>query len=159
MTPEEDNREVDPQGDASTEAPDASSASANEAGDPANYFLPPQLQRNLPPDVIALALQISAAPVTGDNAPSLDLTDEQKGQLIAIHGRQSDQEHNFKKWLLVSACLIFCFVMLAVIGLIVFMTMQDETAILGTILSGLGGLVAGLASGIGGTYWYVASRR
>ena len=159
MTPEEDKPEVSRRDDASAEGPEASGVPASEAGDPTNYFLPPHLQRNLPPDVVALALQISAAPATSGNGPSLDLTDEQKGQLIAIYGRQSDQENDFKKWLLVSACLIFCFVVLVVIGLIVFMVMQDKTAILGPILSGLGGLVAGLASGIGGTYWYVSNRR
>ncbi len=120
--------------------------------------LPSQLQRRLPPEVVTIALQMLESQVGTDSTTTLDLTDEQKGQLIGLVGRKSDQEHSFKKWLLVSACFMFCFIILAIIGLIVFMIVQGETATLGPILSGLGGLIAGLASGIGGTYWYVSRR-
>ena len=120
--------------------------------------LPPQLQQSLPPDIVALALQMLNIPIIADDTPALDLTDEQKSSLINLVGRRSDQDHNFKKWLLVAACFIFCVIIMSILGLIVFMTIQGETAVLGPILSGLGGLIAGLVSGIGGTYWYIARR-
>ena len=117
------------------------------------------MQQSLPPDVAELALQIYAAPTTSGNAPLLDLTDEQKGQIIEQIGRRSDQDDSFRKLALIIGSIVFCLVIAALIGLAVFMTMQDETAMLGAILSGLGGLIAGLGSGIGGTaYWFVSRR-
>lgn len=148
MTSESGKPKLDPGNDVTT------------GNQPADYTetRPSRWQEILSPDIVALVLQTLAVPGTSENAVTLNLTDEQKSQLIEQVGRKSDQEHSFKKWLLVSACIIFCFIILVVTGLIVFMVMQGETAVLAPILSGIGGAIAGAATGIGGTYWYVSRR-
>lgn len=110
------------------------------------------------PDVLML-IQTLGDPVRTAGDATIELTDEQKGQIIAQIGRRSDQDDSFRKLALIIGSIIFCLAIAAVIGLMVFMTMQDETATLGAILSGLGGLIAGLGSGIGGTTYWFASRR
>ena len=111
------------------------------------------------PDVLML-IQTLGDPVRTAADATIELSDEQKGQLIDQIGRRSDQDDSFRKLVLIVGSIVFCLVIAAVIGLIVFMTVQDETAVLGAILSGLGGLIAGLGSGIGGTaYWFVSRRR
>ena len=113
----------------------------------------------VPPDVLMLIQTLGAPPETAADA-TMELTDEQKGQIIAQIGRRSDQDDSFRKLALIIGSIVFCLVIAALIGLAVFMTMQDETAMLGAILSGLGGLIAGLGSGIGGTaYWFVSRSR
>ena len=119
---------------------------------------PPEESVEVSPEVLMLSHTLGFPIATADDA-AMGLTDEQKGQVLNLVGRRSDQDHSFRVLALVVGSAVFCLLVAAVIGLIVFMTLQDETGVLGAILSGLGGLIAGLGSGIGGTYWYISSKR
>lgn len=107
-----------------------------------------------------MLIQRLGTPVRTASDATIELSDEQKGRIIDQIGRRSDQDDSFRKLVLIVVSIVFCLVIAAAIGLMVFMTVHDETAVLGAILSGLGGLFAGLGSGIGGTaYWFVSRRR
>lgn len=85
----------------------------------------------------------------------MNLSPEERLEIVRQRGRRSDQAHNFKKWLLVAGCLIFCFVVLVITGIIIYMVGQGQTALLAPIFSGIGGAIAG----IGGTLGFVALRQ
>ena len=93
--------------------------------------------------------------VTTNSSSALNLTDEQKSRLIDLHGRQSDQGFSLRKWMLVAGCFAFCLLLLitvsATVGLVVFLTLQDEIAFAREIFAAVIGAISGLFTGIGGT--------
>lgn len=120
---------------------------------------PSRWPETLPPDIAALALQTFVVPADRENAVTLDLTDAQTDRLIDQEGRKSDQAHNFRMWLLFGAFAVFCLLLLTIVGLVVFLTLQDEIAFASEIVAGAFGLLSGLLTGIGGTLAVIALRR
>lgn len=120
--------------------------------------LPSRWPETLPPDIV-LALRTIIVPAAPENAVTLDFTDAQKSRLIDQAGRKSDQAHNFKKWLLAVGFAVFCLLLLTTVGLVVFLTLQNEVAFASEIMAGAFGLVSGLLTGVGGTLGIIALRR
>ena len=110
-------------------------------------------------EAIAFTMQVLNFLGTTNSPPALDLTDEQKSLLIDLHGRQSDQAFSFRKQVLAVVCIAFCLLLLATVGLVVFLTLQGEIAFASEIVAGAFGMVSGLFTGIGGTLGFIAPRR
>ena len=88
-----------------------------------------------------------------------NLSPEERRAIMYQRGRRADQDHSFRKWLLVAVCFCLCFGLLAVIGLVAFMVIQDETAFASQVIYGIGGFVAGLIGGAGSTLAVVFRHR
>ncbi len=131
--------------------------------------LPPDALSSLPPDVrsrlesqirsrttqIFSATSLSMAPGRTVNPVTSQIGPQHITEIINQRGRSSDQEHNFKKWLLVFAG----FIVLVLSGIIVFMTINERPDLVREIISGFGGLLIGLVGGIGSGYGYARRRR
>ena len=84
------------------------------------------------------------------------LTEEQLSSVIELQknaleysDRQSEREHDARKETRRLAVLIVIVAILAVVGIIVFLTIYKEAGLLGYILSGIGGMIAGAFGGYG----------
>ena len=90
------------------------------------------------------------------NFTQVRLTEEQFSGVIELQGkeldyadRQSQREHDAGKETRRWAVLVVIIAILAVVGIIVFLTIYKESGLLGYILSGIGGLIAGAFGGYG----------
>ena len=110
-------------------------------------------------EIISFKAQMLSILGAANSHPALDLTDEQKSQMIALLRRQSDQGFSFRKWVLAVVGIAFCLILLAVVGLVVFLTLQGEIAFASEIIAGAFGMISGLFTGIGGTLGVIALRR
>ena len=72
-----------------------------------------------------------------------------QGQVLENEDRQSQRDHDAGKESRRFAVLIVVVAILAVVGIIVFLTIYKEAGLLGYILSGVGGLIAGAFGGYG----------
>ena len=61
--------------------------------------------------------------------------------------------------MLVAGCFAFFLLILTIVGLVVFLTLQGEIAFASEIVAGAFGMVSGLFTGIGGTLGFIALRR
>ena len=84
------------------------------------------------------------------------LSEEQFSSVIALQqqrleneDRQSEREHDAGKQTRLFAVLIVIVAILAVVAIIVFLTIYQQAGLLGYILSGIGGLIAGAFGGYG----------
>lgn len=111
------------------------------------------------PVMLRQILNVLIAP----NAPArnviLNLSPEERLEIVRQRGQRSDQSHNFRKWLLVAAGLAFFLILLTTVGLVVFLTLQDEVAFASEIVAGVFGLISGLVTGVGGTLGFIALRQ
>lgn len=69
--------------------------------------------------------------------------------IISITGRQSEREHDDRKESRRLSFVLIIVAILAVVGIVVFLTIYKEGGLLGYILSGIGGLIAGAFGGYG----------
>ena len=90
------------------------------------------------------------------DAIASNLTPEHVAEIIAQKGRepeyadrQSEREHDAGKQTRLFAVLIVIVAILAVVAIIVFLTIYQQAGLLGYILSGIGGLIAGAFGGYG----------
>ena len=83
------------------------------------------------------------------------VTPDHISEMIKQRGKNSDQEHSLRKWGLAFAA----FLVLVIVGIIVFMTVNERPDLLREIIFGIGGLFSGLVAGIGGGYGYANRRR
>ena len=88
-------------------------------------------------------------------AVASNLTPQHITEMINRRGRASDQNHSFRKLALAFAA----FLVLVIVGIIVFMTVNERPDLLREIIIGIGGLFSGLVAGIGGGYGYANRRR
>ena len=72
-----------------------------------------------------------------------------QGQVLENEDRQSQRDHDAGKETRRWAVLVVTIAILAVVGIIVFLTIYKEGDLLGYILSGIGGLIAGAFGGYG----------
>ena len=83
------------------------------------------------------------------NAIASNLTPDHVTEIIAQTGHESEREHDARKETRRLAVLIVIVAILAVVGIIVFLTIFQQGSLLGYILSGIGGLIAGAFGGYG----------
>ena len=90
------------------------------------------------------------------NFTQVSLTGEQFSSLIELQGkeleyadRQSEREHDAGKQTRRFNVLVVIVAILAVVAIIVFLTIYQQAGLLGYILSGIGGLIAGAFGGYG----------
>ena len=69
--------------------------------------------------------------------------------MLENEDRQSQRDHDAVKETRRWAVLVVIIAILAVVGIIVFLTVYKEVGLLGYILSGIGGLIAGAFGGYG----------
>ena len=72
-----------------------------------------------------------------------------RSQELENEDRESEREHDDRKESRRLNFLAFIIAMAAVVGIIVFLTIYEEPGLLGYILSGIGGLIAGAFGGYG----------
>ena len=155
--------------------PENDAANPSSISVPARFLanLPPDVRATLPPDVQALLEQAAQAgavisrhsshtSVSMEMAPGnrmnpilSQVTSEHISEIIKQRGKNSDQEHSLRKLGFAFAG----FLVLVVVGIIVFMTVNERPDLLREIIFGIGGLFSGLVAGIGGGYGYANRRR
>ena len=138
--------------------PDDSVAAGKGDAGPAETPLPYQPTANPVPGMSpVVAQQVINALFAPDNSVSdavaSNLTPQHITEIINQRGRASDQNHSFRKLALAFAA----FLVLVVVGIIVFMTVNERPDLLREIIFGIGGLFSGLVAGIG--YGYANRRR
>ena len=127
----------------------ASSASEDSADSQNSGLLEPTATA---PSWLGVAAQFVNAPAPIDSMASAiasNLTPDHVTEIIAERGRESEREHNAGKETRRLAVLIVIVAILAVVAIIVFMTIYQQGGLLGYILSGIGGLIAGAFGGYG----------
>ena len=135
--------------------------------------LHPDVRASLPPDVQALleraapaataisrrsrrtSVSMEMTPGNRMNPILSQVTSEHISEIIKQRGKNSDQEHSLRKLGFAFAG----FLVLVVVGIIVFMTVNERPDLLREIIFGIGGLFSGLVAGIGGGYGYANRRR
>lgn len=101
---------------------------------------------------LGVAAQFVNTPAPVDsmaNAIASNLTPDHVTEIIAQRGRESERDHDAGKETRRWAVLVVIIAILAVVGIIVFLTVYKEGGLLGYILSGIGGLIAGAFGGYG----------
>ena len=83
------------------------------------------------------------------NAEHLSSVIALQSQALENADRQSEREHNAGKETHRLSFLLVIVAILAVVGIIVFLVIYKEGSLLGYILSGIGGLIAGAFGGYG----------
>ena len=90
------------------------------------------------------------------NLAEVQLNDDHVSTILDLRGReidnedrQSEREHNDRKESRRISSALAVIAILAVVGIIVFLVAYEEPGLLGYILSGIGGLIAGAFGGYG----------
>lgn len=90
------------------------------------------------------------------NLAEVQLNDDHVSTILALRereieneDRQSEREHNDRKESRRVSSALAVIAILAVVGIIVFLVAYEEPGLLGYILSGIGGLIAGAFGGYG----------
>ena len=131
--------------------PDATASSASDASVNSQSSGPSEPTATAP-SWLGVAAQFVNAPVPIDSMASAiasNLTPDHVTEIIAQRGSESESEHADRKETRRWAVLIVIVAILAVVAIIVFLTIYKEAGLLGYILSGIGGLIAGAFGGYG----------
>ena len=90
------------------------------------------------------------------NISELQLSEEVVRDAVALQGqrlsnddRQSEREYQDRRRVSFLSFIVAIVVIIAVVAIIVFLVIYDEGGLLGYILSGIGGLIAGAFGGYG----------
>ena len=91
--------------------------------------------------IVAAALQLNAEHIAG--------TISLKSQELGNDDRRSEREYQDRRRVSFLSFIVAIVVIIAVVAIIVFLVIYDEGGLLGYILSGIGGLIAGAFGGYG----------
>ena len=143
------------------DGPGQQDTTASHGPDDDQSYTPPQPQPAAP-EWLGVAAQFVNAPAYGGGVTNMasaiasNLTSEHVTEIIAQRGRgaeyadrQAEREHNGGKEARRLYSVLVILAILAVVGIIVFLTIYDQPGLLGYILSGIGGLIAGAFGGYG----------
>ena len=134
----------------------AGKGDAGPAEAPLSYQPPTNPVPGMSPVVAQQVINALFAPDNSvSDAVASNLTPQHITEMINQRGRASDQNHSFRKLALAFAA----FLVLVVVGIIVFMTVNERPDLLREIIFGIGGLFSGLVAGAGGGYGYANRRR